>query len=84
MLKILGYIFILPIWVYQKLISPLFPSACRFDPTCSVYAINAIKIRGPFIGTWLSIKRISKCHPWGSSGYDPVPDQKQCCSKLKD
>ncbi len=84
MFKILGYIFILPIWIYQKLISPLFPSSCRFDPTCSVYAIEAIKIRGPFIGLWLSIKRISKCHPWGRSGYDPVPNQKQCCSKLKD
>ena len=84
MFKILGYIFILPIWIYQKLISPLFSNTCRFEPTCSVYAIEAIKIRGPIIGLWLSIKRISKCHPWGGTGYDPVPDQKQCCSKLKD
>ena len=73
MLKLFGYLLISPIWVYQKLISPLFPSSCRFSPTCSSYAIDAIKSKGPFIGFWLTLKRISKCHPWGGSGYDPVP-----------
>jgi hypothetical protein len=73
MVKILGYIMIAPIWLYQKLISPFFPSSCRFNPTCSHYAINAIKLKGPFVGFWLALKRISKCHPWGGTGYDPLP-----------
>ena len=73
MVKILGYIMIAPIWLYQKLISPFFPSTCRFNPTCSQYAIDAIKLKGPFVGFWLALKRISKCHPWGGTGYDPLP-----------
>ena len=73
MLRALGYLLIVPIWIYQKMISPFFPSTCRFNPTCSVYAIDAIKKKGPFLGFWLAIKRIAKCHPWGGSGYDPVP-----------
>jgi len=76
MLKILGYILIAPIWIYQKIISPLFPSSCRHEPSCSVYSVEAIKQRGPFIGLWFSIKRLSKCHPWGTFGYDPVPLKK--------
>tara|TARA_B100000780_G_C20867183_1_gene344863 strand:+ start:164 stop:385 length:222 start_codon:yes stop_codon:yes gene_type:complete len=72
-IKIFGYLLIVPIWTYQKLISPFFPSTCRFSPSCSNYAIEAIKLRGPFIGFWLILKRISKCHPWGGNGYDPVP-----------
>ena len=64
---------IAPIWLYQKLISPFFPSTCRFNPTCSHYAIDAIKLKGPFVGFWLALKRISKCHPWGGTGYDPLP-----------
>ncbi|MBR5824574.1 MAG: membrane protein insertion efficiency factor YidD, partial [Paludibacteraceae bacterium] len=54
-------------------ISPLFPPTCRFTPTCSQYAIEAIKKHGPFKGLWLAVKRIARCHPWGGSGYDPVP-----------
>ena len=73
MVKILGYIMIASIWLYQKLISPFFPSSCRFNPTCSHYAIDAIKLKGPFVGFWLALKRISKCHPWGGTGYDPLP-----------
>ncbi len=73
MLKILGYILIAPIWIYQKIISPLLPSTCRHEPSCSVYSVEAIKKRGPFVGLWLSVKRLSKCHPWGTFGYDPVP-----------
>jgi len=73
MARILGYILIAPIWLYQKLISPFFPITCRFDPTCSNYAKDAIKLKGPFVGFWLALKRISKCHPWGGTGYDPVP-----------
>jgi hypothetical protein len=72
-IKIFGYLLIVLIWTYQKLISPFFPSICRFSPFCSNYAIEAIKLRGPFVGLWLTLKRISKCHPWGGNGYDPVP-----------
>ncbi|MEQ9231335.1 MAG: membrane protein insertion efficiency factor YidD, partial [Cyclobacteriaceae bacterium] len=70
---LLRKIFILPVLIYQYSISPLFPSTCRFQPTCSNYAKDAILKHGIFKGTWLGIKRISKCHPWGGHGYDPVP-----------
>ena len=73
MLKILNYLLILPIKLDQILLSPLIGPSCRFTPTCSNYAIEAINRHGPFKGFWLSIKRISKCHPWGDSGHDPVP-----------
>ncbi|MFL5728108.1 MAG: membrane protein insertion efficiency factor YidD [Cytophagaceae bacterium] len=66
-------IFIFPIRIYQAMISPYFPNACRFNPTCSEYSAQAIKKHGIVKGTMLGVKRISKCHPWGGSGYDPVP-----------
>lgn len=66
-------ILIVPILFYQKCISPMFPPCCRFTPTCSQYAIEAIKKHGPVYGLFLAIKRILRCHPWGGSGYDPVP-----------
>ncbi|MBI34845.1 MAG: membrane protein insertion efficiency factor YidD [Flavobacteriales bacterium] len=72
-MKFLSGFFIILIKLYQGLISPWFPSSCRHQPTCSSYAIQAIKTWGPFKGTWLGIRRISKCHPWGTSGHDPVP-----------
>ena len=72
-LKGLGTVLILPIRFYQRCISPLTPPACRFTPTCSQYAVEAIRKHGPFKGFWLAVKRISRCHPWGGSGYDPVP-----------
>ncbi|MEM6643022.1 MAG: membrane protein insertion efficiency factor YidD [Bacteroidota bacterium] len=65
-------ILILPILFYQYVISPLFPSTCRFTPTCSQYTKEAIQKHG-IRGVWLGLKRISKCHPWGGKGYDPVP-----------
>ncbi len=58
---------------YQRYISPLTPPACRFTPTCSQYTLEAIQKYGALKGTWLGIKRICRCHPWGGSGYDPVP-----------
>lgn len=67
--------FLFFIRVYQVTISPYTPSACRFQPTCSYYAVDALKKHGLFKGTWLAVKRISSCHPWGKSGYDPVPDK---------
>lgn len=59
--------------LYQLCISPLTPAACRFTPTCSQYAVEALKKHGLIKGGWLIIKRIARCHPWGGSGYDPVP-----------
>ncbi|MDA0193768.1 MAG: membrane protein insertion efficiency factor YidD [Bacteroidetes bacterium] len=64
---------VLPILFYQYSISPLFPPSCRFSPTCSEYVKGAIFKHGIFKGFWLGLKRFSKCHPWGGSGYDPVP-----------
>ena len=64
---------ILCIRFYQTFISPLKPPTCRFYPTCSAYAIEAIQKKGPVKGTWLAIKRIAKCHPFHPGGYDPVP-----------
>lgn len=73
MRKILIYLLLIPIKVYQLLISPLLPGGCRFAPTCSHYAAEAIKKHGPVKGITLAFKRIIRCHPWGGSGYDPVP-----------
>ncbi|MBR6759116.1 MAG: membrane protein insertion efficiency factor YidD [Alistipes sp.] len=58
---------------YQYCISPLKPPCCRFTPTCSQYALQALRKHGPIKGSWLALKRILRCHPWGGSGYDPVP-----------
>ncbi|MCX6208898.1 MAG: membrane protein insertion efficiency factor YidD [Bacteroidetes bacterium] len=71
--KILIYPFIILIKIYQIVISPLLGNKCRYTPTCSHYGIEAFKKYGLFKGFYLTIKRISKCHPWGGSGYDPVP-----------
>lgn len=66
-------IIILPIRFYQKFISPLLPSTCRFYPTCSAYFIQAVEKHGVIKGSYLGIKRILKCHPFNPGGYDPVP-----------
>jgi uncharacterized protein len=58
---------------YQLVISPWLPMACRYTPTCSQYAIEALRKHGPLKGGWLAIKRIGRCHPWGGHGHDPVP-----------
>jgi putative membrane protein insertion efficiency factor len=71
--KIVIYPLVLLIKGYQLLISPLLPPSCRYQPTCSQYAKEALNKYGLFKGGWLAIKRISKCHPWGGSGYDPIP-----------
>ncbi len=72
-IKLVTFPFIIVIKIYQILISPFFPSSCRFAPTCSQYSFEALRKYGLFKGGWLGIKRISKCHPWGGSGHDPLP-----------
>ena len=62
-----------PIRFYQRFISPLTPPSCRFTPTCSQYALEALRKHGPLRGLYLAVRRILRCHPWGGSGYDPVP-----------
>lgn len=62
---------------YRAAISPYIGSNCRHTPTCSRYMIEAIEIWGPLKGVWLGLKRIGKCHPWGTSGYDPVPEKEK-------
>ncbi len=71
--ELLKKIFILPIRFYQYGISPYLPSSCRYTPTCSHYTVEAIQKFGVLKGIWLGMKRIARCHPWGGSGYDPVP-----------
>lgn len=71
--KVLALVLLVPIFIYRRCISPMFPPSCRFTPTCSQYAVEAIGKHGPFYGTYLAVRRILRCHPWGGSGYDPVP-----------
>ena len=67
------YLFIYLVRFYQVAISPLKPPTCRYTPTCSQYTLEALQKYGFLKGGWLAIKRICSCHPWGGSGYDPVP-----------
>ncbi len=67
------FILIIPIKIYQYAISPMFGAACRYTPSCSTYSIQALKKHGPIKGTYLAVKRILSCNPWGGHGHDPVP-----------
>ena len=71
--KALAWPLIQLVRIYRLAISPWLGGNCRFDPTCSSYAIEALQVHGIFKGTWLAARRIGRCHPWGGSGYDPVP-----------
>lgn len=71
--KLFSLLFLWFIWGYQHLVSPLFAGHCRYHPTCSQYAFIAIRDYGAIRGGWLTVKRILRCQPWGSSGVDPVP-----------
>lgn len=87
-LRLLSAPIVLLIYAYQWLLSPILHtlapgSGCRFIPSCSEYALEAVRVHGPFAGAWLALKRIAKCHPLGGAGPDPVPARKQkvcgCC-----
>lgn len=69
----LSYLFIVPVKIYQWAISPMLPSTCKYTPSCSQYAIEALKIHGPLKGLFLGTRRIISCNPWGGHGHDPVP-----------
>jgi len=71
--KILAFPFVAMIKLYQLCISPLLPPSCRFTPSCSVYAIEALHKHGLCKGLYLAVRRILRCNPWGGHGYDPVP-----------
>lgn len=71
--SLLVTLLVIPIRFYRQYVSPLTPPSCRFTPTCSQYALEALQKHGPFKGLWLTVRRILRCHPWGGSGYDPVP-----------
>jgi len=77
-----------PIKVYQYCISPYLPANCRYQPTCSAYALEALQKHGPIAGLWLTVRRLGKCHPWGGHGYDPVPQEKhqhhKCGAEVSD
>ena len=64
---------LLPLRFYKWALSPLLPPMCRFHPSCSVYAMGAIAVHGPFKGTWLAARRVTRCHPFNPGGFDPVP-----------
>ena len=69
----LARVFALPVRAYRLLLSPWVGHGCRFQPTCSAYALEALEKHGAFRGSWLALRRILRCHPWGGEGYDPVP-----------
>ena len=71
--RLVVWLLLLPIYFYKGAISPLTPPSCRFTPSCSTYALEAIRRHGPIYGLYLALRRILRCHPWGGSGYDPVP-----------
>lgn len=72
-MNVLARIVALPVRAYRLLLSPWVGHACRFQPTCSAYALEALERHGALRGSWLTVRRIGRCHPWGGWGYDPVP-----------
>jgi len=79
---LLVFILIIPVKIYQWIISPWLPKTCRYEPTCSQYAIEALRVHGPLTGLLLGTKRILSCHPWGGHGHDPVPPRSTPFAKL--
>ncbi len=77
MSKAFSAILIFLVRIYQYTLSPLLGPSCRYSPTCSQYTVEALQVWGPLKGSVLAIKRIASCHPWGGSGYDPVPKKRK-------
>lgn len=75
----LARIVALPVRAYRLVLSPWIGHACRFQPTCSAYALEALDRHGALRGSWLAVRRIARCHPWGAAGYDPVPGHETTC-----
>ena len=75
--KVLAWPLLALVWIYRNAVSPLLGANCRFQPTCAASAEEALRRYGAFRGGWLELKRISRSHPWGGSGYDPVPGSEQ-------
>ena len=71
--RIVATIIIAIVRAYKVVLSPLFSGCCRFEPSCSTYCIEAVQTHGPLRGSWLTLRRLLRCHPFGPSGYDPVP-----------
>lgn len=71
--SVLRFLLLLPLRVYRVALSPLLPPRCRYAPTCSAYAVEAVERHGVIKGAALAVRRIMRCHPWGGSGFDPVP-----------
>ena len=69
----LAWLLSVPVWLYRKVISPMKPPTCRFDPTCSSYALQALRAHGALRGSWLTVRRLCRCHPFCEPGFDPVP-----------
>lgn len=70
-------VLIAPLRFYQRFVSPALPPSCRYYPTCSAYAVESLQVHGAVRGTWLSVRRISRCHPWHAGGFDPVPARRE-------
>lgn len=71
------------IWAYRLLVSPFLPAHCRYWPSCSAYAGTALRDHGAVSGGWLALRRIARCHPWGGSGFDPVPAKTVAAGKME-
>ena len=80
--KMLRRILIFPVQVYRLTLGLVLPPSCRFAPSCSEYALQAIAQHGLLSGGWLVLSRLGRCHPWHPGGYDPVPDSAHCCHKV--
>ena len=77
MSRLVGRLLVAPIRLYQLVLSPLLGPRCRFYPSCSAYAVEALTTHGPLRGSWLAVRRLLRCHPWNPGGLDPVPPRRQ-------